>query len=195
MDEADFTGSPPAGRHGTGLQAHTFSNHGLGPGAAGAAHLPGGRHHPGVEDGPGDRFVLFMARSDVRRCGEPRYQRRDGTNRTAERFSGYPDSAPGPTRDGRRQASRIIQIRTGFSHAERRFLLGAQRTASGRLSKFGRQSGNVPWGSVWSWIRHTGQRTDAPPHLSVTREEIRWPVGSLLTFRLDRPVLLIGSHR
>lgn len=41
----------------------------------------------------------------------------------------------------------------------------------------------------------TGQSSDAPPNLSVTREGIRWPVGSLLTFRLDSPVLLIGSHR
>ncbi len=40
-----------------------------------------------------------------------------------------------------------------------------------------------------------GHGMDAPPQRGATREGIRWPVGSLLTFRLDRPVLLIGSHQ
>jgi len=33
-----------------------------------------------------------------------------------------------------------------------------------------------------------------PPQLTVSSERVWVPEGSLLTFRLDRPVLLIGSH-
>jgi hypothetical protein len=69
---------------------------------------------------------------------------------------------------------------------------GNPATPGARLGTF---LGGVP--GTWSGtggLPSTGQRTEEPQPLTVSGERIWVPLGSLITFSLDRPVRLIGSH-